>query len=62
MAGKKITSTRCKKASTKKVCDPEELHHMIAEEAYRLYEARGCTHGNDWADWFEAEKRIKGKK
>jgi len=31
----------------------------VRELAYRLYTMRGYSHGNDWADWFEAEKRVK---
>jgi len=31
----------------------------IRELAYRLYEMRGRSNGNDRGDWFEAEKRIR---
>jgi hypothetical protein len=30
----------------------------IARRAHELYEARGCNHGRDQDDWFEAEKEI----
>lgn len=30
--------------------------------AYSLFEKRGHAHGNDWQDWFEAEKIIYNKK
>ena len=35
-------------------------HEKIAYKAYELFEQRGCTHGFDLQDWFEAEKIIKG--
>lgn len=31
---------------------------QIAERAYYLWEQRGSVHGNDWADWFQAEIEI----
>ena len=36
-------------------------HHLIAEKAYELYSKRGCTHGQDLEDWFEAERVILEK-
>ena len=40
----------------------EDLHKKIQKKAYELYEKRGATHGDDWADWFEAEKLAKSGK
>ena len=38
---------------------PKEGYRQLVEKvAYDLYERRGYTHGNDFGDWFEAEKRI----
>ena len=34
---------------------PEE----IAEEAYKIYQARGSDHGRDQDDWLEAERRLQ---
>ena len=31
----------------------------IAERAYQKYIERGGAHGNDMADWLEAEKELK---
>ena len=31
---------------------------MIAERAYERYEARSRQNGNDWEDWFKAEKDL----
>jgi hypothetical protein len=33
----------------------------IARVAYGLYENRGCTAGNDFSDWLEAERIVKQK-
>jgi hypothetical protein len=33
--------------------------HDIAHHAYDLYLARGCGHGNDVADWLEAERELR---
>ena len=44
---------------------PEELGGLISEKAYKLYEKRGCAHGDDQRDWYEAEKAVRtgaGKK
>lgn len=30
----------------------------IAKLAYELYLKRGETHGQDWADWFQAETLL----
>jgi Protein of unknown function (DUF2934) len=35
-----------------------ELHEQIARRAYELYEQRGRQHGNDVADWLQAEEEI----
>ncbi len=36
----------------------EDLHSRIAIQAHELYQRRGGHHGQDWADWLEAERRI----
>ncbi|MDH5564670.1 MAG: DUF2934 domain-containing protein [Nitrospirota bacterium] len=36
----------------------EELDARIARRAHELYEQRGGCHGEDQADWFEAERQI----
>ncbi len=32
----------------------------IAERAYALFLARGKSHGDDLADWFQAEAELRG--
>ncbi|MBI5415413.1 MAG: DUF2934 domain-containing protein [Candidatus Omnitrophica bacterium] len=31
----------------------------VEKKAYELYEKRGCRHGCDWQDWFEAERIVE---
>lgn len=37
----------------------EPIHEDIARRAYQLYEERGGEHGQDWQDWFEAERELR---
>ena len=39
-----------------------ELQEKVAKIAYGLYHKRGCRQGNDWQDWFEAERLVKSGK
>ena len=41
--------------------DPK-VQQKIADIAYMLYEQRGKMPGHELEDWFEAERRILGKK
>ena len=34
-------------------------HDRIARRAYELFEARGEQHGQDWSDWFQAEREVR---
>jgi HSP20 family molecular chaperone IbpA len=53
------------KPATPKLIKPEthfdrlrDLKEAIACRAYELFEARGCEHGQDLADWLRAESEI----
>ena len=37
---------------------PAPSFEQIQRRAYKLFEARGATHGFDWADWFTAEQEL----
>jgi hypothetical protein len=39
----------------------ESITERIRRRAQELYEKRGCVPGNDWADWFEAERQVKAE-
>lgn len=35
-----------------------EIHNMIAQRAYELFESRGCSHGHEVDDWIDAEVEV----
>jgi len=35
------------------------FHDRIARRAYELFEMRRNQHGQEWADWFQAERDIR---
>ncbi len=40
-------------------CKDLNQHQVLIEKvAYSIYERRGYSHGNDWVDWVEAEKKV----
>jgi uncharacterized Fe-S cluster-containing MiaB family protein len=34
------------------------LHDVIRERAYQIFESRGCYHGRDFDDWMRAESEV----
>lgn len=36
----------------------EELNKRIQLKAYEIWQKKGCRPGDEWADWFEAEKSV----
>lgn len=36
-----------------------DFQSKIQKRAYEIYLKRGCSHGNDLADWLEAERQTK---
>jgi hypothetical protein len=36
-------------------------HEAIALRAYALFLARGGAHGDDWADWLQAEAELRAE-
>jgi len=39
----------------------ESITDKIRKRAQELCNKRGGTTGNDWADWFEAERQVKNE-
>ena len=39
--------------------DTQVPPELVQERAFRLYEQRGASQGQDLADWFEAERQLK---
>ncbi len=54
----KTKRTTAKKKPAIKMLDRDEIEGIIREQAYKLYEQRGYSHGCDTADWFEAERIV----
>lgn len=40
------------------VQDTQDIFNLIARRAFELFEARGCTHGNDLGDWILAQSEL----
>ena len=54
----KTRQTRTKRKPAIKMLDRTEIENIIREQAYKLYEQRGYTHGSDVDDWLEAERMV----
>ena len=35
-----------------------QVHDEIASRAYEIFQSRGCQHGRDVEDWFQAESQL----
>ena len=53
-----IKKPKAKKKPAIKMLDRNEIEDIIREQAYKLYEERGYTHGRDTDDWLEAERMV----
>jgi hypothetical protein len=51
--------TRRTKKSAPAANGGADLQRRIAEKAHDLFEQRGFAHGDDQADWFEAERLVR---
>ncbi len=51
VSAKKVKQVRAKISS-------EELHSLIEEKAYNIYEEKGRAWGNELENWCEAEKIV----
>ena len=40
---------------------PDGMWERIKQQAYDLWEQRGCQDGNDLRDWLDAEEIVMGK-
>ena len=50
--------TKTSKA-VKKTLHPDEFYGRVAFKAHELYVKRGGNHGDDYSDWFEAERWVR---
>jgi len=37
----------------------QQLFERISKRAYELWEAGGCQHGHDEANWIQAEREVR---
>lgn len=44
-----------------KTVDSDFFAQRVEEKAYELYETRGRQDGNDWKDWFDAQKIVEAE-
>jgi hypothetical protein len=51
-------SNRIEKHSLSRTASARARHQLIAEAAYRRAEQRGFGPGEDWEDWFAAEREV----
>ena len=35
-----------------------KVSDVIAHRAFEIFESRGCAHGHDWDDWYQAESAV----
>lgn len=58
LAGKGVPSPASSESARKFMVWPEDRRERIAAKAYELWEQRGCRHGYDLEDWFDAEALV----
>ncbi len=54
-------ATTTKRRTRRKSVTAEQFEQLVRERAYELYQSRGGIHGDDQADWFQAEAEIRSK-
>jgi hypothetical protein len=47
------------KPEGRKPVDAQFYAESVEKKAYELYEKRGCVPGQDWDDWFAAERIVE---
>ena len=61
-ANKKTTAKKTARKTTRaKKVSQDEMNFMIQELAYKYFEERGQSHGDDANDWYRAEQEIRKK-
>ena len=51
--------SQAQRVRTEREIDLPAYAQMVEEKAYELYEQRGRQDGQDWEDWFQAEKIVE---
>jgi hypothetical protein len=47
------------RSTQSRVIPEEKIRELVQKRAFELCQKRGNAPGNDWSDWFEAEKQIR---
>ncbi|MCB9771562.1 MAG: DUF2934 domain-containing protein [Candidatus Omnitrophica bacterium] len=55
----KMVSKVKQEVQREKKVDAVRYSQMVEKKAYELFEKRGCHNGQDWEDWFKAEKLVE---
>lgn len=50
-----------KAVGVKAKVNQEDFYRRVSHKAYELYISRGADHGNDQADWLEAERLVRAE-
>jgi len=58
---KKATGKRNTRKQTVSFSNEEDFYKRVEKKAYELFESRGCQPGNDWENWFEAERIVRSE-
>jgi hypothetical protein len=59
---KKIVSPAAPRASAREQGGSLSTEEAVKRRAYELFLERGGIHGEDWNDWFSAERQLLGAK
>ena len=56
---KKAVAPVSKAVAPKKRVSEDEIFRLIQAKAYEVYVKRGCNHGKDLENWYEAERLVR---
>ncbi|MBF0486255.1 MAG: DUF2934 domain-containing protein [Candidatus Omnitrophica bacterium] len=56
-AAKKIVSGNVSRPTVSQ----DEFFRRVQDRAYEIFVNRGCVHGNELNDWYEAEKIVRAE-
>lgn len=58
---KKVVAPEKKPVAVKPGVSEDELFRRIQDKAYEVYVSRGCNHGRDLENWYEAERLVRAE-
>lgn len=54
-----VVKGKRRKTKSASAVDARSFAERVEKKAYELYERRGYKSGQDWQDWFDAEKLVE---